>query len=106
MHHQMNVADPRPVSHHLDHLELLLLDTAVTRLAEHYITSHTLTTSQREALVEYTTDLGTLIDTLVGPARDYAEHVLELAQTVGDAERDRSLSPAADSAAASAHRAA
>jgi hypothetical protein len=106
MHHQIDIADPRPVSHHLDHLELLLLDTAVTRLTEHYITTHTLSTSQRDALVEYTTDLGTLIDTLVGPARDYAEHVLELARTVGDAESDRSMSPAADGGTASAHRAA
>jgi hypothetical protein len=103
--HQMDVADPRlTVSHHLDHLELLLLDGAVVRLAERFVTTHTLTTSQLDALREYRTDLDVLKATLVGPARDYAEHVIELAKTVLEADWDAPAATTADGA--SAHRAA
>lgn len=100
------VARSRPVaSHHLDHPELLLLDNAVVRLAEHYIVKQTLTASQRGALCEYRTDLDALLEELEGPARDYAEQVVALAQTVLEAE---SVACTSDGAAAprSAHCAA
>jgi hypothetical protein len=103
---QTAVARSRPVaSHHLDHPELLLLDNAVVRLAEHYIVMQTLTASQRDALCEYRTDLDALLEELEGPARDFAEQVVALAQTVLDAEAN---CPTTDTAEAprNAHRAA
>lgn len=84
---QTAVAPSRPAaSHHLDHPELLLLDNAVVRVAEQYIAKHTLTATQRDALSEYRADLDELILTLAGPARDYAEQVVVLADTVLSAE--------------------
>lgn len=84
---QTAVASPRPVvTHHLDHPELLLLDNAVVRIAELYIAKHSLSDSQRGVLSEYQTDLATLAMDLAGPARDYADQVLELARTILDAQ--------------------
>jgi hypothetical protein len=103
---QTVVARSGPVaSHHLDHPELLLLDNAVVRLAEHYIAKQTLTASQRGALCEYRTDLDALLKELEGPAREYAEQVVALAQTVLDGEADLPTVAGAD-APRSAHRAA
>lgn len=82
-----------PVSHHLDHLELLLLDSAVVRVAEHYVETHALSASQRGALQEYRTDLDALVETLEGPSRDYAEHVLSLARTILDSEAEQNRTP-------------
>lgn len=102
---QTAVAPSRPVpSHHLDHPELLLLDNAVVRLAEQYITKHSLTATQRAALREYRMDLDELVATLEGPARDYAEQVVVLAGTVLEAEA--AASGDEPKAGTSAHRAA
>jgi hypothetical protein len=103
---QTAVARSRPVpSHHLDHPELLLLDNAVVRLAEHYIVKQTLTASQRDALCEYRNDLDVLLEELEGPARDFAQQVVALAQTVLEAQADASTTDGA-AASQSAHRAA
>ena len=86
------VASPRPVAtHHLDHPELLLLDNAVVRLAELYIAKRSLSESQRGALNEYQADLTILSTDLAGPARDYADQVLELARTSLDAQADSTV---------------
>jgi len=82
--HPMVFAAPRstPMPFLLDHPELLLLDAAVVRLAARYLASHALTVGQCEALGSYRKDLETLIETLVGPTRKWAEQVLELARIV------------------------
>jgi len=86
MHQTAVVPAPLPVSHHLDHLELLLLDSAVVRVAEQYVETHSLSASQRGALQEYRNDLDALVEQLVGPSREYAEHVLSLASTILESE--------------------
>jgi hypothetical protein len=67
---------------HLDHTELLLLDGAVTRLTESFVTTRTLSPAQREILEEYGEDVSQLLPTLSGPARDFAEQLAGLVDTV------------------------
>lgn len=69
-------------SHHLDHVELLMLDSAVARLTETYCATRTLTASQREVLAEYGQDVGTSLADLQGPAREFAEQLAALVRTV------------------------
>jgi len=89
---QTAVACPPPVvTHHLDHPELLLLDNAIARLAERYITSGTLSSLQRGVLDEYRSDLAALAMDLAGPAREYADQVMTLAQTILDAQAEPQL---------------
>jgi hypothetical protein len=87
--HQMVASPSCPLaSHHIDHPELLLLHTAVARLAERFISNHTLSAPEREALGEYRGDVNALLPTLAGPAYDFAEQLAELATTVLDSESD------------------
>jgi hypothetical protein len=66
----------------LDHTELLLLDGAVARVTESFVTTHKLTNSQRAILEEYGEDVKLLTPRLFGPARDFAEQIGELVRTV------------------------
>lgn len=98
---QMAVAGSRTAaSHHLDHAELLLLDSAVSRIVERYIATRMLTAWQRTLLEDYRANVDVLVMTLAGPARDYAEQLADLTRTVLEADAD------APSAASGAHRAA
>lgn len=79
-------ATPCPTqSHPLDHLELLLLDGAVTRLIDRYLSTHSLSSSQRQVLGEYSDDVREMAKSLFGPAREYAEQLVALARTILDA---------------------
>jgi len=89
----------------VQHPELLLLDNAVSRLAERYITTRRLTVSQRDSLEEYQADLQVLIGTLAGPAREYADQVAALARTLLEAKGGRQAG-AGHHAGSDAHRAA
>jgi hypothetical protein len=76
---------PAQITHHLDHTELLLLDGAVTRVTENFVTTRTLSASQRAILAEYGDDVSRLMPNLLGPARDFAEQLASLVRTVLDA---------------------
>jgi hypothetical protein len=69
-------------SHHLDHLELLMLDSAVARLTETYCATRALTALQREVLAEYGNDVRNFIADHEGPAREFAQQLAALVRTV------------------------
>lgn len=69
-------------SHHLDHVELLMLDSAVARLTETYCATRTLTPAQRELLAEYGDDVSAFLADLHGPAREFGEQLAALVRTV------------------------
>jgi hypothetical protein len=73
-----------PTTHHMDHVELLMLDQAVARVSERFFITGALNASQRAVLEEYGEDVDHLIDDLRGPARDFAEQLAELVDTVLD----------------------
>lgn len=103
---QTAVVSARPiVTHHLDHPELLLLDNAIARLTESYISTGTLTTPQRGVLGEYRSDLAELATHLAGPAREYADAVMALARTILEAQADATVHEVANGSGG-AHRAA
>jgi hypothetical protein len=79
--HDTAVAPANRTSH-LDHTELLLLDGAVTRLTESFVTTRTLSAAQRQILEEYGEDVSQLLPNLFGPARDFAEQLAALVRTV------------------------
>lgn len=72
-------------THHLDHVELLMLDEAVARVSERFFISGALNASERAVLEEYGEDIDHLVSDLGGPARDFAEHLAALVDTVLDA---------------------
>jgi len=73
---------PTPITHHLDHPELLLLDGAVTRVTERYVVTRRLSESEIAVLQEYGEDVTHMLPDLFGPARDFAEQIAALARTV------------------------
>jgi hypothetical protein len=75
-------AAPAAPTHHLDHLELLMLDGAIVRLTDRYLGSRTLSADQRAVLEEYHHDVVQLSASLSGPAREYADQLATLAATV------------------------
>jgi hypothetical protein len=74
-----------PATHHVDHVQLLMLDEAVARVTERFFISGALNASQRAVLEEYGEDVDHLLNDLRGPARDFAEHLGALVDTVLDA---------------------
>jgi hypothetical protein len=82
---------PAQATHHIDHTELLLLDGAVTRMTESFVTTRTLSPSQRAILEEYGDDVRQLLPNLFGPARDFAEQLAALVRTVLDATTRRTV---------------
>jgi len=74
-----------PTTHPMDHVELSMLDEAVVRVTEQFFITGALNASQRAVLQEYGEDVDHLLNDLRGPARDFAEQLAELVDTVLDA---------------------
>jgi hypothetical protein len=105
--HAPAAASPQvAASHHIDHPELLLLHTAVARVAERFITTQSLTAGQHEALLEYSADLDGLMPELAGPARDFALQLADLAHVVLEADAEARTQLADLAGATAAHWAA
>jgi hypothetical protein len=66
----------------MDHVELLMLDEAVARVTDRFFISGALDASERAVLEEYAEDVDHLVNDLRGPARDFAEQLGMLLDTV------------------------
>lgn len=93
-------ATAAPPSHHLDHLDLLMLYDAIARVTDRFLGTGSLSEGQRAVLTEYRDDVLQVSARVGGPAREYADQLAALESTVLDAPAGRATGRSGHSAAA------